>query len=777
MKTITLMLAALVINFCLSAQNFNMQLLSTLQYNNSCANIGGYVDALGNEYALVGVGDKLSIVDVTNAANPIEKFAVPMTDNLWKEVKTWQTYAYVTTETCCDQVVIVNLQYMPDSIQYKTYNGDGAIAGQLTSVHSLHIDDGYLYLHGSNLNNGATIICSLTDPWNPQYMSDVPTTYVHDGYVRNDTLWTCNIYDGKFTAVDVSDKYNPVVLNDQLTPDAFTHNCWLNDAGNVLFTTDEVSNSFVAAYEVSDVNNIKFLDKIQTAPGSNSIAHNTHVLNDFLITAWYTEGVTIVDAARPRNLIEVAKYDTYLQPGSGFAGIWGVYPYLPSGNLVLASMDGYMYVIAPTYVRACYLEGMVTDSVTGVGIADANIEITGAGIIEQSKPTGDYATGTVNAGTYTVKVSKYGYFTKYFSNITLVNGQLTLLDVALVPKLAMALSGTVTNLSNGNPIDSARVTLSDSEYEFIEYTDVNGVYTFNNLYESNYEITANKWLYSDSCLAPQTLTGTNTINFAITPRIWDSFINDNHWTITSPQSPGQWVRATPVATYQNNNIANPANDVSDDCGTKCFVTGNDGLNDNVANGTILNTPQLDLTPYSNPHIRFRYWLAFADDSLGNPGQDLFTVRITNGSTGVIVMSISSAPVGMWHDTTFRVTDYLTPTNNIKLRFTVADVGVSNVVEAAIDAFEVFDMPLAVNEISAGTNVNIVYGDNNIFVRYKNLGGAYTCIVTDEIGRQVFQTNLQNHSGQIIMPEALTNGIYFVQIVSANGTGANLKFVK
>ncbi|MBL0053039.1 MAG: hypothetical protein IPP29_16785 [Bacteroidetes bacterium] len=47
-------------------------------------------------------------------------------------------------------------------------------------------------------------------------------------------------------------------------------------------------------------------------------------------------------------------------------------------------MDGHMHVIAPTYVRSCYLEGMVTDSVTGVGIADANIEITGAGITEQS---------------------------------------------------------------------------------------------------------------------------------------------------------------------------------------------------------------------------------------------------------------------------------------------------------------------------------------------------------------------------------------------------------
>ncbi|MBL0053040.1 MAG: hypothetical protein IPP29_16790 [Bacteroidetes bacterium] len=47
-----------------------------------------------------------------------------------------------------------------------------------------------------------------------------------------------------------------------------------------------------------------------------------------------------------------------------------------------------------------------------------------------------------------------------------------------------------------------------------------------------------------------------------------------------------------------------------------MVTGNDGLNDNVASGTILNTPNLDLYPYSNPHIRFRYWPAFANDSPG-----------------------------------------------------------------------------------------------------------------------------------------------------------------
>ena len=73
------------------------------------------------------------------------------------------------------------------------------------------------------------------------------------------------------------------------------------------------------------------------APGTgNVIPHNTHVLGDYLITSYYTSGVTVIDASDPFNLIEVAYYDTSPYSGGTFDGCWGAYPYLPSG-LVLAT--------------------------------------------------------------------------------------------------------------------------------------------------------------------------------------------------------------------------------------------------------------------------------------------------------------------------------------------------------------------------------------------------------------------------------------------------------
>tara|TARA_B100001250_G_C19731302_1_gene758642 strand:- start:122 stop:1381 length:1260 start_codon:yes stop_codon:yes gene_type:complete len=60
-------------------------------------------------------------------------------------------------------------------------------------------------------------------------------------------------------------------------------------------------------------------------------------MGDYLVTSYYTSGVTVVDASDPSNLIEVAYYDTSPgYDGGEFEGCWGAYPFLPSG-LILAS--------------------------------------------------------------------------------------------------------------------------------------------------------------------------------------------------------------------------------------------------------------------------------------------------------------------------------------------------------------------------------------------------------------------------------------------------------
>ena len=98
MKKILLCSLLLIAGFFSQAQ-VNIQYKSNLTYpGKDMSNIGGFVDSLGNEYALVGYLDGLDIVDVTDPANPLVKFTIPGASSQWREVKTWAGYAYVTTE-------------------------------------------------------------------------------------------------------------------------------------------------------------------------------------------------------------------------------------------------------------------------------------------------------------------------------------------------------------------------------------------------------------------------------------------------------------------------------------------------------------------------------------------------------------------------------------------------------------------------------------------------------------------------------------------------------
>ena len=135
-------LSIVLLGFSLVAQNLNVALKSQLAYpNQTCANICGYVDLSGNEYALVGASSGLSIVDVTNPLSPVEVIQIPGPDNLWKEIKVRGNYAYVTSEGG-GGLQIVNLTSLPNTggITYHSWTGNGSISGQLATIHALHID-------------------------------------------------------------------------------------------------------------------------------------------------------------------------------------------------------------------------------------------------------------------------------------------------------------------------------------------------------------------------------------------------------------------------------------------------------------------------------------------------------------------------------------------------------------------------------------------------------------------------------------------------------------
>jgi choice-of-anchor B domain-containing protein len=484
-----------------SAQNVNNVFRSKMTFpGQTLANVWGYA-AGGKEYALLGAAKGLIIVDITNPDQPKQIVQIPGPNNLWKEIKTYKNFAYIVSEGGMG-VQIVNLSNLPSpNLASKFYQGDGAILNQLTTIHALHIDTtkGFLYAWGGSLFGGAAKIFNLNpDPYNPTYAGKYDQLgYIHDGFVDNDTMYAGHIYAGYFSIVNMTDKANPELLNTQNTPDNFTHNTWLSDDRHTLFTTDERNNSFLAAYDVSNPDDIKFLDKIQSNPGSNSIVHNTYYKKGFAVSSWYKDGYTIMDAFRPDNLIQVGNYDTYPGAGGGFEGCWGVYPYLPSGTIIASNIeasgtsDGEAFFVSPKYVRACYFEGLVTDAGTGLPINGAQVNVLSSSILLNSDQSGVFKGGQLTPGVFTVEVTKSGY-QPYITQVQLENGILTELKVELYPFGNLVVNGKVVRHADQSPVAGAKVWLYGVNDAVEQTSDAQGNFSFNAVLPGEYSIAASE---------------------------------------------------------------------------------------------------------------------------------------------------------------------------------------------------------------------------------------------------------------------------------------------
>lgn len=413
------LLLLLLVPLQLTAQ---LQQVGHLSYGSTTlAGCWHYVDQQGTEYALVGTSQGLSIVDVSNPAAPVERFAVPGLTNNWREVKTWGNFAYVSTEANNSGITIVDLGALPDTVTFKTWMGSPEIP--INKSHALACADGYLYVFGGT-QSGA-VICDLADPWNPVIKSVYNQNYIHDGYIRGDTLWASEIYKGQFSVIDVSDKTKPVVLATQATPGRFNHNSWLSDDSKILFTADEKSNTPLGAFEVSDLENITQLDLYYPSIRPVQEVHNVRVLKDFLVNASYGGQLTIVDANRPDNLIETA------WASLGNSLVWDADPYLPSGIILATAKQEGLFIFQPTYARASYIEGRVTDAATGLPLPKVKVMVRSTYNADVTGADGIFKTGAATPGSYTVQVGKIGYKPHTVSNVVVTAGEVTWLEVSL----------------------------------------------------------------------------------------------------------------------------------------------------------------------------------------------------------------------------------------------------------------------------------------------------------------------------------------------------------
>ncbi len=779
--------------FVLGVQAQNISLVGQLNYTETLNDIWGWADPFGHEYALVGVRNGLSIVDVSSdPANPTEVFFVSGPRSTWRDMKTWGNHAYVIHDNVDPGtpgapgmgLLIVDLSGLPGSIDTITVK-DFGLGVSFDHAHNVFIDEmGILYVFGANFGVGGAIMLDLNgDPEDPQLVGFYNEQYVHDGFARDNILYTAEIYTGNLAIIDVTDKSTPVVVATQQSPTNFTHNVWLSDDDQFLFTTDEVEGGYIGAFDVSDPSDITELSRWRSNPGSGVIPHNSFVYGTHLITSYYRDGVTVHDISRPSNMVLTGLYDTSPLEGPGFDGCWGVYPYTPSGLVYATDVVTGFYVLDVDYVQAAWLEGTVTNSSSGIAVSGARISIPGKPGIAESNVFGAYGTGADAAGTYDVVVEALGYTPQTISGVSLTPGLVTTLDISLDPLPTTTFSGQVVDETSGAPIPGASIALIHPDYQFAGMSDASGNFSISGVYQLTYEIVAGKWGYISESDPALDLSTSSTWEASLTPGIYDDFTFNFGWSsLGSTWLGGAWERAQSIPYDPGFGVViTPEDDYPGDPGKSCYVTGNSSPFDFVHAGeVVLRSPEFDPSNLDRPTIRFQAWV-YNTTVFGTASNDGVIVRLSDPDGVVNIDTLRAGPVSElgWLEYEYEISDFKAPGAGMRILFGAKADGaigvVEDLLEVAIDFFRVeeYVRTTGVEELSvARDNLHIYPNPARTDVWIEIPKTACAALNSDELsisffnmqGKEVQQTRATADGCRLSLSTTeLPNGIYSVQL--------------
>ncbi len=799
----------------------NVELVSQLDPSAECNDIWAYTDQDGIEYAVLGTFVSTKIISLADPTNPVEIADIPGANSTWRDMKSFGHFIYVVADQGQDGLLIIDMSQAPEQVSHSFYKPsvedtevllredslvvdtiimnqdtsfdtttvvvtrDTILSNPLVTCHNLYIDEGgFIYLSGCNGGcgsavSGAIILDANVSPTEPPIVGIENVTYSHDLFVLDDKMYASQIVCGfgNLGIYDVSDKANPTLIAQQPTAFRFTHNSWTNDDGSIVFTTDERGNAFVEAFDISDLNDIKLTDQFRptATEGLGVIPHNVHYKDGFLYISYYTDGLIIVDAQKPDNLIQVGQYDTWLGRDGGFNGAWGATPFLESGLVLVSDISSGLYVLQPNIQRACYVEGAVTDEETTSPINGVSIKIISDdpnGV--SSDASGDYQTGQASSGSYTVRFLHPDYI-PLDTVITLDNGLVSELNVAM-RKLQPALVNGISLLAiDGTALGQVTIRLENELTSQELITDAQGILENSSINEGTYRLIAGKWGYQYAVIDDFIIDGDTQIEVSLEEGYQDDFALDYNWTVSSTAFSGDWTRAVPVGTSLEGKASNVDADLPDDVGALCYITGNVGGSvgaDDVDDGEVLLTsPVAALSSYADPELSYHLWYFNDGGMADSPLNDSMTVLVTNQVDTVVieVIDTDSREPGFWRNaSTFKLNELLEVNDQMQVLFKIGDYGDGHIVEGGVDGFKIIDANISSVEDGISSELNFIFPNPttdiiNLDAALLNQASDWHLEVINVTGQVIMQ--YQQLDTPAVSMNKIPDGSYFVKLRS------------
>ncbi|MGQ8367019.1 choice-of-anchor B family protein [Glaciecola sp. 1036] len=365
--------------------------LSELPTNSNSANdIWGHVDLNDmREYALIGLQNGVAVVDVTNPQAPVVIGSVAGQNTTWRDIKVhqyyssdlgrWMAYAYVSADNVTEGLTILDLNSLPETISLvkrvtndlqahniyisnQDYTTNTALSSQQAPL---------LHVAGSENRGGSWRSYSLENPRTPvsqyvlsngsrnDYSHDLSSVNITDArketHCQASQSDSCNlILDFNENELRLWDHSNPsqaTELGRETYPDAaYVHSGWWSEDKNYVILHDELDernfglNTKVHIFDITQLNSPELVST-WTGP-TRAIDHNGFTRGNKYYMSNYERGMTILDLSDPLAPEQIGFFDTFSSANNtSFNGAWGVYPYLPSGIILVSDIQGGLYVL------------------------------------------------------------------------------------------------------------------------------------------------------------------------------------------------------------------------------------------------------------------------------------------------------------------------------------------------------------------------------------------------------------------------------------------------
>ncbi|MEX0906610.1 MAG: choice-of-anchor B family protein [Balneolaceae bacterium] len=365
--------------------------------------IWGWTDPeTGREYALVGLNDGVTFVDVTEPSEPvvIGKLQEPESsqpakyetalhhdeedglkgESAWRDIKVYENTMYVVSDNqpqhgmqVFDLTQLRDVENPPEIFE----DDDDARYKLFGSAHNLAINEetGFAYavgirsgevcaerggLHMIDLNGAAPEFAGC-------YFDEEAGGRIQDGYIH-DTQ--CVIYQGPdedyagkeicfssaetvllITDVDSKELTETISLAGY-EDNSYAHQGWLTEDHRYFFMNDELDemqnghNTRTYVWDVQDLDDPQMIGFYQH--NTTSIDHNLYIYNDIMYQANYMAGLRVLDVSNrdPQSIREIGYFDTtpdQTKPGS--KGLWSVYPWFSNNTVVVSDINNGLFIL------------------------------------------------------------------------------------------------------------------------------------------------------------------------------------------------------------------------------------------------------------------------------------------------------------------------------------------------------------------------------------------------------------------------------------------------